>query len=49
MKYNTLISLVDCVTINARSPLLLTIKEPSPSVNPINHVKKLLEGIVLLG
>jgi len=32
------------VTTNDKSPLLATIKEPSPSENPINHSKKALSG-----
>jgi len=49
IKCKTPISVVDCVIIKAKSPLLFTIKEPSPSVNPMNHDKKLSEGLVLLG
>ena len=32
-----------------KSPLLATVKEPSPSVNPINHSKNLESGNLLLG
>jgi hypothetical protein len=45
----TCLSVVACVITNAKSPLLFTIKEPSPSVKPTNQVKKFSEGILLLG
>jgi hypothetical protein len=32
-----------------KSPLLAIVKEPSPSVNPINHSKKLELGNLLSG
>lgn len=41
IKSKTLISLVLCVITKAKSPLLFTMKHPSPSVNPTNHVKNL--------
>lgn len=41
---NTFISIVLCVITKAKSPLLLTIKDPSPSENPINQAKKFYEG-----
>ena len=40
---------VACVITNAKSPLLFTINEPSPSVNPTNQVKNFSEGIRLSG
>lgn len=40
----TFISIVLCVITKAKSPLLLTIKDPSPSENPINQAKKFYEG-----
>jgi hypothetical protein len=49
MKYKTLMSLVLCVTTNAKSPLLFTMKQPSPSENPINQDRKLGEGSKLPG
>jgi hypothetical protein len=45
----TCLSIVACVITNAKSPLLFTIKEPSPSVKPTNQVKKFSEGILLFG
>ena len=45
----TCLSVVACVITKAKSPLLFTIKEPSPSVKPTNQVKKLSEGNFLLG
>jgi hypothetical protein len=42
-------SIVLCAITKQRSPLLLTIKDPSPSVNPTNQVKNLSEGKVTLG
>jgi hypothetical protein len=41
IKSRTCLSTVACVITKAKSPLLFTIKEPSPSVNPTNQVKKL--------
>ena len=41
-------SFVLCVIIKAKSPLLFTTKDPSPSTNPINHVKNPFEGERLL-
>jgi hypothetical protein len=49
IKYKTFISLVLCVITKHKSPLLLIIKDPSPSVNPTNQHKKLFEGNKLLG
>jgi hypothetical protein len=46
---NILLSSVLCVITKAKSPLLFTINDPSPSVNPINHVKKLSVGEFTLG
>jgi hypothetical protein len=45
----TLIFALPCVITKQRSPLLFTIKDPSPSVNPTNQVKKFSEGKVTLG
>ena len=45
----TCLSFVACVITNTKSPLLFTIKDPSPSVKPINQVKKFSEGILLFG
>jgi len=39
MNSKTLISALPCVITKTRSPLLFTIKDPSPSVNPINQLK----------
>jgi hypothetical protein len=41
---NTFTSIVLCVITKTKSPLLLTIKDPSPSENPINQAKKFSEG-----
>lgn len=46
---NIWISRVLCVITKERSPLLFTINNPSPSVNPINQVKNFSEGKILLG
>jgi hypothetical protein len=40
----TFTSIVLCVITKAKSPLLLTIKDPSPSENPMNQAKKFSEG-----
>lgn len=41
-------SLVSCVITIEKSPLFAKIKLPSPSVNPINQVKKEKEGELCL-
>ena len=38
-----------CVTTKQRSPRLFTIKDPSPSVNPINQIKNIFVGGVFPG
>jgi len=43
----TCLSTVACVITNTKSPLLFTIKEPSPSVKPTNQVKKFSDGVLL--
>jgi hypothetical protein len=45
IKCKIIISLVLCVITKAKSPLLFTIKDPSPSVNPTNQVRKLYDGV----
>lgn len=41
IKCRTRISLVLCVITKAKSPLLFTISDPSPSVKPFNQDKNL--------
>jgi Na+-translocating ferredoxin:NAD+ oxidoreductase RnfD subunit len=45
----TCLSALLCVITKQRSPLLFTIKDSSPSVNPINQVKNSSDGWVRLG
>jgi hypothetical protein len=49
MRYNTCLSIVACVITKTKWPLLLTIKDPSPSVKPTNQVKNSSDGATALG
>ena len=49
IKCNTCISIVLCEITKAKSPLLFTMKDPSPSTNPIYHCKKDSLGLIRLG
>ena len=44
INWSTPMSALLCVMTKQRSPLLFTIKDPSPSVNPINQIKNIFVG-----